>query len=385
MFDRHIFGPEHDAWRAEVAAFLSAEIVPHHDQWVTARRTPRQAWTQAGAAGLLGRGLPQAYGGGGRDFRDSAVVIEELARHRVHGLFSCLQSDIVAPVLLRLGTDAQKQRLLPGLCQGEVLGALALTEPQGGSAMSTMATTAQPNADSLVLNGCKTHISNGSVADVVIVAARSDRGAIGDQPGLSLVLVETERPGVRQRPIDKCGMPALDTGEITLDNCVVPRSNLLGAEGMGFVYLMSFLGVERLVLAIYAQACCERLLQELIRDCDARRTPQGSLLDHQNTRFSLADLYSECAVNRSFVDHCIPQVRDGRFDPKQACIAKLRTTATLKALATLGVQLRGAGGISGASGERASQDLLDASVQSIWGGTSEILQDLIGRSMASGL
>ncbi|MFY1713976.1 acyl-CoA dehydrogenase family protein [Tritonibacter mobilis] len=385
MFARTLFDPEHDAWRAEVAAFLRAEITPHHDAWVAARKTPRAAWAQAGAAGLLARALPPAYGGAGRDFRDSAIIIEELARHRVHGLFTCLQSDIVAPFILRLGTEAQKMRLLPGIAQGEVLAALALTEPQGGSALSTMTTTARSSGDSLVLNGCKTHISNGSVADVVIVAAKSERGSIGDQPGLSLILVETERPGVHQEAIEKTGMAALDTGQITLTDCVVPRSNVLGGEGMGFVYLMSFLGVERLVLAIYAQACSERLLQDLIRDCDARHTPNGSLLDHQNPRFSLAELYSDCAVNRSFIDQCIPLVQEGRFDPKQACIAKLRTTATLKKLAALGVQLRGAGGISGESGARASQDLLDASVQSIWGGTSEILLDLIGRSMASGL
>ncbi|MCG7626778.1 acyl-CoA dehydrogenase family protein [Epibacterium sp. MM17-32] len=385
MFNRTLFDPEHDAWRAEVSRFLTSEVVPQHDRWVADKKTPRDIWRRAGAAGLLGRGMPRQYGGAGRDFRDSAIVIEELARHRVHGLFTCLQSDIVAPFILRLGTDAQKDRLLPALCQGETLGALALTEPQGGSAMSDMATTARNSGESLVLNGCKTHISNGSVADVVIVAAQSERGAIGDQPGLSLVLVETERPGISQQAIQKCGMPALDTGRISLEDCIVPRGNLLGAEGMGFVYLMSFLGVERLVLAIYAQGCCERILQDLIRDCDARRTPQGSLLDHQTPRFALADLYSECAVNRSFIDQCIPQVQDGRFDPKSACIAKLRTTATLKKLAALGVQLRGAGGISGDSGAAASQDLLDASVQSIWGGTSEILQDLIGRSMASGL
>jgi long-chain-acyl-CoA dehydrogenase len=385
MFARRLFDSEHERWRGEVAAFLQSEIAPHHDAWVAARRTPRAAWAKAGAAGLLGRGLPAEFGGAGRDFRDSAIIIEELARHRIHGLFTCLQSDIVAPFVQRLGSEAQKQKLLPGIAQGEVLAALALTEPQGGSALSTMTTTAEMRGDSLVLNGTKTHISNGSEADVVIVAARSARGSIGDQPGLSLVLVETERPGVTQEAIEKTGMAALDTGRITFDDCVVPQSNLLGAEGMGFVYLMSFLGVERLVLAIYAQACAERILAELIRDCDARQTPEGSLLAHQSPRFSLAELYSECAVNRSFVDQCIPQVQEGRFDPKQACIAKLRTTATLKALASLAVQLRGAGGISGDSGARASQDLLDASVQSIWGGTSEILLDLIGRSMASGL
>ncbi|WP_293577470.1 acyl-CoA dehydrogenase family protein [Phaeobacter sp.] len=385
MFARTLFDADHDRWRDEVATFLSSDIAPHHDDWVVARKTPRAAWAKAGAAGLLARGLPPQFGGAGRDFRDSAIVIEELARQRIHGLLTCLQSDIVAPFVQRLGTEAQKQKLLPGMAQGEVLAALALTEPQGGSALSTMTTTAETRGDSLVLNGVKTHITNGSVADVVIVAAKSARGSIGDQPGLSLVLVETERPGVSQESIDKTGMAALDTGRITLNECVVPRSNLLGGEGMGFVYLMNFLGVERLVLAIYAQACAERILTELIRDCDARQTPEGSLLTHQSPRFSLAELYSECAVNRSFVDQCIPSVQEGRFDPKQACIAKLRTTATLKSLASLAVQLRGAGGISGESGARASQDLLDASVQSIWGGTSEILLDLIGRSMASGL
>lgn len=385
MFERSIFTERHDVLQDDIRSFLRREIAPLHDGWVAARETPRCFWRKAGAAGLLCRTVPERYGGAGGDFLESVVITEELGHHRISGLLTCLQSDIVAPFILRLGNDAQKAALLPGMCCGDTLGAIALTEPQGGSAIAAIETRATDKGASLILNGTKTHISNGSVADVIIVAARSDKGAIGNQPGLSLILVETGRPGVHRRRIEKAGMPALDTGEIVFENCIVPRDNLLGAQGMGFMYLMTFLGIERLVLAIYAQACCERLLHDLIADCDAKRAPEGSLLEFQNTRFCLADLHADCAVNRAYLDACIIAAGNGNSDPKRACIAKLRTTETLRKIAALGVQFRGASGISGASGAQAMQDLLDASVQSVWGGASEILRDVIGRSLTSGL
>ncbi len=385
MFERTIFTEHHDALRHDIGSFLASEIAPFHGGWVAARETPRAFWSRAGDAGLLCRTVPEDYGGAGGSFLESVVVTEELAYNRISGLLTCLQSDIVAPFILRLGSDAQRNALLPGMCRGDTLGAIALTEPQGGSAIAAIETRATDNGASLVLNGTKTHISNGSVADVIIVAARCEKGMLGNQPGLSLILVEAERPGIRRRRIEKAGMPALDTGEIVFENCVVPRDNVLGSEGMGFMYLMTFLGIERLVLAVYAQASCERLLHDLIADCDAKRTPEGSLLDFQNTRFSLADLHADCAVNRAYLDACIVGACNGKSDPRKACIAKLRTTETLRKIAALGVQFRGAAGISGASGAQAMQDLLDACVQSVWGGASEVLRDVIGRSLTSGL
>ncbi|MBT9386249.1 acyl-CoA dehydrogenase family protein [Pseudooceanicola sp. CBS1P-1] len=376
MFHTTLFTPAHEALREEVSAFLEAEILPHHAAWAAAGAIPREAWHMAGRAGLLCRTLPREMGGHGGSFLESVVIIEELARLRISGLLTCLQSDIVAPFLHRLGTRAQQQAWLPGFASGAVLGAVALSEPQGGSDLAGLRTTATRHGEGLVLDGRKAHISNGSQADLMIVAAR--RPGAGGEKAISLVLVEAERPGVTRRAIPKSAMPALNTAEIDLDGCLVPAANLLGAEGTGFLYLMTFLGMERLVLAIYAQASSERILRELIGDCDAR-----ALLEHQNTRFSLADLYADCAVNRAYLDGCIRAADAGRPDPKAACVAKLRTTNTLRQAAALGVQFRGAAGISGASGQRATQDMLDSAVQSIWGGTSEVMRDVIGRSLGS--
>ncbi|MEP4199235.1 MAG: acyl-CoA dehydrogenase family protein [Aliishimia sp.] len=385
MFKRSIFRAQHEALRADVSQFLDAEVMPHHDTWTNDGYTPREIWHKAGEAGLLCRSLPQKYGGPGGNFVDSVVIIEELAKRRIFGLLSFLQSDIVAPFILKLGTEEQKQRWLPSMHSGETLGAIALTEPQGGSDLGSIKTQATLSDKTVLLNGTKTHISNGSAADIIIVAARTDTGAANTQPAISLILTEATRPGIRRQQIAKSGMPALDTSEITFKDCVIPSDHILGGAGMGFVYLMTFLGVERLTLAIYAQASAERMLKELIADCDARKVQGDSVLDFQNTRFTLADLYSACAVNRAFIDNCIVEASAGKFDPKLACIAKLRATDTLKQIAAAGVQFRGASGISGASGARATQDMIDSAVQSIWGGTSEIMRDVIGRSLASAL
>lgn len=384
MFKRTIFDAHHLELKDQVSGFLDSHVVPFHGDWATQQATPRDIWHQAGENGLLCRTIPAEYGGHGGDFLESVVVIEALADRRISGLLTFLQSDIVVPFILKLGNEAQRKRLLPDFASGATLGAIAMTEPQGGSDIAALTTTATSHGNSFVLNGTKTHISNGSVADVIIVAARSDDpNAANAQPAISLVMAETERQGIHRHAISKAGMPALNTGQITYENCVVPETNLLGAKGMGFIYLMTFLGIERLVLAIYAQAFAERLLRDLIADCDGRTTAEGSVLDYQNTRFSLADVYSACAVNRAFIDQCIVAANAGHPDPKSACMAKLRATETLHQIASLGVQFRGAAGISGNSGQRATQDMIDSAVQSVWGGTSEIMRDVIGRGLAS--
>ncbi|MGL6211508.1 MAG: acyl-CoA dehydrogenase family protein, partial [Paracoccaceae bacterium] len=293
--------------------------------------------------------------------------------------------DIVAPFILKLGSETQKQRWLPGFCTGEALGAIAMTEPRSGSDIQGMQTKAERAGMGFVLHGEKTHISNGSTANVIIVAAQSSKGAIGAQGGISLLLVEDTTPGLTRNRIAKAGMAALDTSHLRFDGCEIPAANLLGGEGMGFLYLMTFLGIERLVLAIYAQAFAVGILQDLIAACHRRASAAGTVLDFQNTQFRLADLYADAAANQAFVDQCIALQLRGRADPRAACIAKLRTTETLKAVAAIAVQLRGAAGVSGPEGQSAAQDLIDASVQSIWGGTSEVMRDVIGRSLVNSL
>lgn len=383
LFQRDLFDGGHHVLRQQVAAFLDEDVVGPHRNWTQARYVPRGIWRKAGEAGLLCRTLPPEYGGKGRDFRDSVVVIEELAARRLAGLPTYLQSDIFAPLILRLGSAELKQSVLPGLCDGSLLGAVALTEPQSGSDLNAFRTSARRDGDNMVLNGTKTHISNGSAADLIIVAGRSDKAMLGDQPGFSLVLAEGAADGLTRKTIPKSGMQALDTATLTFDNCLLPASNLLGQEGFGFVHLMQSLVAERLVLAVYAQASAETQLREMVAACHARRTTPGSLLDYQHIRFRLADLYSDCAVNRAFVDQCISAQLHNRLDAKAACIAKLRCTEMLKSIAAQAMQLRGAAGISETEGERTVSDLVDASTQTIWGGSSEVMRDVIGRGLVN--
>jgi acyl-CoA dehydrogenase len=385
MIKRSVFSASDERFRGHVAEFLDREIAPHYPVWEKSGRIPRQAWLKAGDAGLLCRTAPKNLGGQGATLLESAVIAEELGKRRYSGLLTFLQSDIVAPYFLRVANQEQKQRYLPGLCDGSKIGAIAMTEPQSGSEVSQMRTTISRAGGGFVLDGHKSHISNGFQADMVIVAGQNlDQGA-GRDPQLSLLIVDAETPGLRRTPISKSGMRALDTCHFTFEKCQVPNSNLLGAEGKGMLYLLTFLGIERLMLAVYAQASAITILQELIAFCDNRKTSSGTLLDYQSTYCRLSDIYSECSVNQAFVDACIIEHARGRHDPRAASIAKWRVTETLKTTALLAVQLRGAQGISDTMGERATQDVIDSCVQSIWGGSNEVLRDAVGKSLINSI
>lgn len=383
MFQRDLFSSQHDRLRQQVAEFLDSEIAPHYAQWEQQGEVPREAWTKVGEAGLLGRAIPKAYGGHGGDFVESVVVAEEIAKRRFSGLLTPLQSDIVSPFYLRLGNDAQKQRYLPGLCNGSKVGAIAMTEPQSGSDITAMKMRLNDEGEQWSLTGTKTHISNGSLADVIIIAARNTDGPVLPNSGISLMVVEAPAEGLERRRIAKTGMRALDTSELTLDGVKVNKSNMLGKNGMGFLYLMTFLAIERLVLAIYAQASATAILKELVQACHGRETQCGTLMDYQNTSFQLADLFSQLAVNQTFIDRCIADHLRGKHDPKAACIAKLKTTDLLKTITGAGLQLRGANSFTHDSQQRAGQDMLDSCVQSVWGGTSEVLRDVVGKSLVN--
>jgi acyl-CoA dehydrogenase len=385
MIKRSIFSRSDELLRLRVAEFLDSEIVPHYRDWESDGRIPRDAWTKAGRAGLLCRTTPKAYGGQDASFLESVVIAEELGKRRLSGFLTFLQSDIVAPYFLRLANEQQKQAYLPALCSGLKIGAIAMTEPQSGSEVGRMRTTFSQTSAGFAVNGQKAHISNGFTADVVLVAGQTRSIALGAEPELSLLIVDTNTPGITRTPIPKSGMRALDTCEFSFENCCVPTTSLLGTSGKGLFYLLAFLGLERLMLAIYAQASAVSILGELVAFCNSRKTSGGSLLDYQFILSRLADLYSECSVNQTFIDACIVEQTRGRHDPRSASLAKLRSTETLKSVALLAVQFRGAQGISGASGERAAQDLVDSCVQSIWGGASEVLRDAIGRSLVNSI
>ncbi|QDG94532.1 acyl-CoA dehydrogenase (plasmid) [Rhizobium sp. NIBRBAC000502774] len=385
MIKRSVFSDADERFRHRVAEFLDREIAPNYPGWEMNGRIPREAWLKAGDAGLLCRTAPKTLGGQGASLLESAIVAEELGKRRYSGFLTFLQSDIVAPYFVRVANKEQKLRYIPGLCEGSKIGAIAMTEPQSGSEVGQMRTTISSAGGDFILDGCKSHISNGFLADIVIVAGKSLRQSAGGDPQLSLLIVDAGTPGLTRTPIPKSGMRALDTCHLTFENCQIPRSNLLGAEGKGMLYLFTFLGIERLMLAIYAQASAIAILQELIAFCDNRKTSSGTLLGYQATYCRLSDIYSECSINQAFVDACIIEHARGRHDPRAASIAKWRTTETLKTAALLAVQLRGAQGISEVMGERATQDVLDSCVQTIWGGSNDVLRDAIGKGLINSM
>ncbi len=385
MLKRSIFSPSDEALRLDVARFLDIEIAPHYDTWENEGQMPREAWIKAGGAGLLCRTAPEEYGGHGASFLESVVIAEELGKRRFSGFLTFLQSDIVAPYFSRLANDQQKKSYLPGLCSGSKIGAIAVTEPQSGSEVGRMQTTISRSNAGFVVNGRKAHISNGFSADVVLVAGRNGSGMKGGENEISFLIVETDTPGIERNPIPKSGMRALDTCEFTFENACVSATALLGGSGKGLFYFFTFIGLERLMLAIYAQASAVAILQELLTFCDGRKTSSGSILDHQSVYMRFADLYGECSVNQAFIDACIVEQARGRHDPHAASLAKFRATETLKSVALLAVQFRGAQGVSGKLGERATQDLVDSCVQTIWGGTNEVLRDAIGKGLMNGI
>jgi alkylation response protein AidB-like acyl-CoA dehydrogenase len=377
--ERHLFDADHDAFRETARAFCEKEIVPHHDSWEEAGIVPRELWTAAGSAGLLGFMMPEQYGGGGsRDFRFNAVVIEEITRARASGPGFSIHADIVSGYLLDYATEEQKARWLPRFCSGELITAIAMTEPGAGSDLQGIQTTAIRDGDHYVLNGQKTFISNGILADLVLVVAKTDPAA-GYQ-GISLLVAERGMEGFeRGRNLDKIGLKAQDTAEMFFDDVRVPVSNLLGEEGKGFVYLMEKLPQERLTIAVVAAAACERMLEttlQYVKDRKAFGRPIGSF---QHSRFVLAELATETQIARVFVDRCIEELNAGTLTVSDAAMAKWWTTELQKKVADQCLQLHGGYGFM--TEYPIAKAYLDTRVQTIYGGTTEIMKEIIGRAM----
>jgi alkylation response protein AidB-like acyl-CoA dehydrogenase len=377
--ERHLFNADHDAFRETVRAFCAKEIVPHHDSWEEAGIVPRELWSAAGAAGLLGFMMPQQYGGGGvRDFRFHAVMLEEMTRARASGPGFTIHADLVSGYLLDYATDEQKARWLPKFCTGELITAIAMTEPGAGSDLQGIQTTAVRDGDSYVLNGQKTFISNGILADLVIVVAKTDPSA-GYQ-GISLLVAERGMPGFeRGRNLDKIGLKAQDTAEMFFDDVRVPVRNLLGEEGKGFVYLMEKLPQERLTIAVVAAAACEGMLDltlQYVKDRTAFGRPIGSF---QHNRFVMAELATETQIARVFVDRCIEELNAGALTVSDAAMAKWWTTELQKKVADQCLQLHGGYGFM--TEYPIAKAYLDTRIQTIYGGTTEIMKEIIGRTM----
>ncbi|MDR3034718.1 MAG: acyl-CoA dehydrogenase family protein [Kitasatospora sp.] len=376
---RELYTEEHEDFRTTVRAFLAREVVPHHARWEQQGIVDRSAWLAAGKAGLLGTAVDERYGGGGSpDFRFAAVLAEEFVRAGASGLAVGLHNDIIGPYLTGLATEEQKERWLPGFCSGELITAIAMTEPDTGSDLQAIRTTAVDAGDHYLLNGAKTFISNGILADLVVVVAKTT--AEGGAHGLSLLVVERGMPGFeRGRNLDKIGQKAQDTAELFFRDVAVPKANLLGEEHQGFLYLMRNLAQERLAIAVAAIAAAEQLVEETTGYVKQRTAFGRPLAKLQHVRFEIAELATECAVTRAFVDRCVSEHNRYALTPVDASMAKWWATELQKRTADRCLQLHGGSGYM--SDSAVARAFTDGRVQTIYGGTTEIMKEIIGRSL----
>ncbi|MDA8369297.1 MAG: acyl-CoA dehydrogenase family protein [Nocardiopsaceae bacterium] len=378
---RELFDTEHDLFRASVAEFLDREVVPFHGEWEKEGIVPREVWEKAGTVGILGLGVPEEFGGSGtEDFRFNAIVSEEISRVGASGLGFTLQNDVVAPYLVGLTTQKQKQRWLPGFSSGELITAIAMTEPGAGSDLQGIATTAvrdSPDGD-YILNGQKTFITNGINADLVIVVARTDPEA--GAHGISLLAVERGMPGFeRGRNLAKIGLKAQDTAELSFTDVRVPAANLIGRENQGFIHLMTNLPQERLTIAVSAVAGAEAMLAETIEYCKNRTAFGRPIGKFQNTRFVLAELATEVDIARTYVDRAITLLNRGELSVEDAAKAKWWTTELANRVMDRCLQLHGGYGYM--MEYPVAKAWQDARIQSIFGGTTEIMKEIVGRSL----
>ncbi len=375
-----LYEADHETFRDMVRSFVAKHVTPFHDQWELDGMVDRDVWLEAGKHGLLGFDLPEEYGGGGvRDFRYNAVLTEELARTGSTGVGFFLHNDVVSPYLRDLATEEQKQRWLPGFVSGELISAIAMTEPGAGSDLQGIATTAVRDGDDFVINGSKTFITNGILSDLVIVAVRTDPAAPGSQ-GLSLVVVERDTPGFeRGRNLSKVGMKAQDTAEMFFDDARIPASNLLGDLNRGFVHLVHNLPQERLSIAVAAVAASEWMLEMTLEYVKERRAFGKPIGSFQYNRFTLAELATKVQIARVFLNKCILELNADRLSVTDAAMAKWWTTDLQNVVADACLQLHGGYGYM--SEYPISKAWRDSRVQSIYGGTNEIMKEIIGRSL----
>lgn len=364
-----------------VNTFFKREAPPARTRaWRQAGQVEREFWESAGAAGLLGLMVPQAYGGPGGDLRHEIVLVDSQARHDVDGFAASLHNVIITPYVIEYGTHEQKQRWLPKLVSGEFIAAVAMTEPDAGSDLQAIRATAKKDGNGYRINGQKTYISNGQLANFIVVVAKTDPAARGR--GISLLVVETaQAEGFRRgRRLDKVGQDAADTSELVFENVWVPSENLLGlTEGQGFAQLMGQLPRERLIIAVQAAAEMERALEVTLDFVKQRKVFGQSVLDYQNTQFRLAECKTLATIARVFVNHCIGLALEAKLDNSTAAMAKYWTTDTLCKIVDECLQLHGGAGYM--NEYLIGRMYRDARVSRIYGGTNEIMKVLIARGL----
>mgnify|MGYP006318869647 FL=1 len=378
---RAIFEDDHEDYRESFRSFLAAEVAPNFKEWDASGVVDRELFKKAAGHGFMGMAIPEEYGGpGAGDWRFNVVLTEEAVRSGVGAAFGgpMLTTDIVLPYILTSGTEEQKERWLPGVASGDTVLAIAMTEPGTGSDLAAVQTTAIRDGDEYVVNGSKTFITNGGHADRVLVVAKTDPKA--SHAGISLIMVDADSEGFSRGPqIEKLGQHASDTTELFFDDVRVPAENLVGAEGTGFIQLMEKLVPERMIIAVGALSAAEAAFEitlEYVKERTAFGRPIGSF---QNSRFKMAEIKTELTVGRAFVDQCIEKHVNGELSIEEAAMAKWWTTELLGKVTDECLQLHGGYGYT--NEYDISRAWVDARITRIYGGTTEIMKELIGRGM----
>ena len=380
MIKRTVFEPEQEMFRDSFRKFLLDEAVPNHEQWEKDGQVSIEFWKKAGELGYLSPTVPETYGGVEVDFRYNAIVDEEISKLGLTGIGFCLHSDIAVPYIMAYGTEEQKQKYLPGCVSGDIITAIAMTEPGTGSDLQGVKTNAVLSADGehYILNGSKTFITNGQLANLVIVVAKTDPN--DGSKGSSLFLVEAGSEGfVKGQNLNKIGMKAQDTSELFFQDVKVPKENLLGTEGMGFIYLMKELPQERLSVSLSAIACAESILEQTITYVKERKAFGREVSSFQNTQFKLAEMSSTVTMARVFIDKCLELHINKELDPVTAAKLKLLSTDIQCDVIDECLQLHGGYGYMWEY--PVARAYADARVQKIYAGTNEIMKLIIGRDI----
>lgn len=378
MMASRIYSEDHELFRTEIRKFLESEAMPRHEEWEKQGQVSRDLWTKAGEAGFLCPMTGEAYGGVGADFKFSAVIAEEVFRLGLTGIGFGLHSDIVAPYIEHYGSETLKQKYLPKMVSGEMIGAIGMTEPDAGSDLQGIKTMAIKDSDHYFLSGQKTFITNGQLCDLVLVAAKTDP-KLGAK-GMSLFIVESNMAGFSKgQNLPKVGMKAQDTSELFFDKVKVPLENLVGEEGRGFQYLMQELPQERLMVAVSAVAAAEAALQWTLSFVKERKAFGKRIMDFQNTRFKLAELQGDIHAGRAFLDRCIEAHTEKKLDVPTAASLKAWTTELQCKVTDECLQLHGGYGYM--SEYPISRAWVDARVQKIYAGTNEIMKEIVARSL----
>ena len=376
---RELYDADHDIYRRTVREFLEREVVPKQEAWREEGSVDRQTWQAAGEAGLLCPWVEERYDGPGGDFLHSCIVSEELARIYESGFAIPLHSDVVVPYIHSFGSEEQKQRWLPRCVSGELITAIAMTEPNTGSDLAALRSTARRDGDDYILNGAKTFISNGMLCDLCVVAAKTENS---DDPhrNVSLFVVEADAPGfIKAKKLAKMGMASQDTAELAFEDCRVPAANRLGPEGAGFMMLMQKLQQERLVVAVMSQAAAEQVLADTLTYVKEREAFGRPIAKFQNTSFKLAECATEVEVGRHFLDAVTRRHAAGEYLVKECSMAKLWQSEMLGRVVDECLQFFGGYGYM--LEYPISRAYMDARVQRIYAGTNEIMKVIIAKQM----